>query len=597
FQVDDDVPLQAASEMLGCNKHHLHNALVTRSLAAGGEGGAAFVSNGGSRRTRGGLETLTVPLDRMQASRMRDKLIQEVYLRLFRRLVKKLNDCTGLPPGERATSTTAVGLLDMCGMENINPNGFEQLCRNYAAEKLRGKFLYDEVCGGEAMSYGARGEASHALSAKAVIHLENMRQLLDMFEGHLGLIHLADDECVCPEGNSQSFVNKLKLTAAEGLIYQQPQDSDTGKHAHDPKVAVVGDGKKPSPAGVLDGPTGSGTSNSAWSALNEPHKSKEPCFHIKHFTGTVRYTAADLLEKNVGGIGQSLLDLLDDACSNELVGELSRSSHYRQAKNRDGRRATTADGIADHRRQNVHQRRINESVLSQHRRQINGLLDDIEGTKVRHIFCVKPNDEFCSSFFDGTALLRQLSTAGIVAATEKGAMSLPHGRRVDKHAFFKDFRIVPGAIQRQGNCCKLGYNTILFSRDGVWESLERQRNAIKIRSCKTIQRAWRQRVRRLYAYAEWQKHLSAEAERTTAADQRQRRQEEERQRALETPRLHSATASRGAMPSHEPHAIRLEHKNCRSALGFMPNRTAIFASSHAIAVRDAQRMQEAAHTA
>lgn len=64
--------------MLGCNKHHLRNALVTRSLAAGGEGGAAFVSSGGSRRTRGGVETLTVPLSKDQACRARNKLAQEV---------------------------------------------------------------------------------------------------------------------------------------------------------------------------------------------------------------------------------------------------------------------------------------------------------------------------------------------------------------------------------------------------------------------------------------------------------------------------------------------------------------------------------------
>ena len=82
-QVGDEAPLEAASEMLGCNKHHLRNALLTRNLAAGGEGGSGFVSNGGSRRTRGGLETLTVPLSKAQAFRARDKLAQEVRLSLF----------------------------------------------------------------------------------------------------------------------------------------------------------------------------------------------------------------------------------------------------------------------------------------------------------------------------------------------------------------------------------------------------------------------------------------------------------------------------------------------------------------------------------
>lgn len=103
--------------------------------------------------------------------------------------------------------------------------------------------------------------------------------------GPVGLIHLADDECVCPEGNSRSFVNKLLLTAAEDLVQQQPQDSDPCKTAHDPTTAVVGIGKEPSFVGAFAGAASSGASSSAWPVLNEPQKSKEPCFHIKHFMG------------------------------------------------------------------------------------------------------------------------------------------------------------------------------------------------------------------------------------------------------------------------------------------------------------------------
>lgn len=50
---------------------------------------------------------------------------------------------------------------------------------------------------------------------------------------------------------------------------------------------------------------------------------------MKTELGPLQYTAADLVEKNRGGIGQNLLDLLDDACTNDLVGDGSRSSRYR----------------------------------------------------------------------------------------------------------------------------------------------------------------------------------------------------------------------------------------------------------------------------
>lgn len=68
--------------------------------------------------------------------------------------------------------------------------------------------------------------------------------------------------------------------------------------------------------------------------------------------------------------------------------------------------------------------------------------------QVRHVFCVKPNNELSSSSLDGKVVLRQLSTAGVAAAAQAQVRSLPAGRRVDKRAFFREFSVVPGAIQR-----------------------------------------------------------------------------------------------------------------------------------------------------
>lgn len=74
-----------------------------------------------------------------------------------------------------------------------------------------------------------------------------------------------------------------------------------------------------------------------------PHKTlahtHHPCFFSQNslcdrsvsLVGPVQYSAADLIEKNAGGVGQNLLDLLDDACTNEVVGERSRSRRYRSA--------------------------------------------------------------------------------------------------------------------------------------------------------------------------------------------------------------------------------------------------------------------------
>lgn len=73
--------------MLGCNKDHLRNALLTRRLSAGdgdvprdGENGRLW-ERGTSKRSRGGGgsgEMLTVPLNRDQAVKAKDTLVKEV---------------------------------------------------------------------------------------------------------------------------------------------------------------------------------------------------------------------------------------------------------------------------------------------------------------------------------------------------------------------------------------------------------------------------------------------------------------------------------------------------------------------------------------
>lgn len=75
----DEAPFEAAREMLGCKKHDLLNALLTRRLAAGGVDSKAHVSRESSRRRRQrGGEMLVVPLNRQEAEGARDKLAQEV---------------------------------------------------------------------------------------------------------------------------------------------------------------------------------------------------------------------------------------------------------------------------------------------------------------------------------------------------------------------------------------------------------------------------------------------------------------------------------------------------------------------------------------
>ena len=99
------------------------------------------------------------PLTQQQCADTRDALAKALYLHLFDWLVSRLNErLSRCQPWEARTPTTAgaaagvvpksavggdrfVGLLDIFGFENFAVNSLEQLCINFANEKLQSQFI------------------------------------------------------------------------------------------------------------------------------------------------------------------------------------------------------------------------------------------------------------------------------------------------------------------------------------------------------------------------------------------------------------------------------------------------------------------------
>ena len=62
-------------------------------------------------------------------------IAKELYNRMFNWLVYKLNQ-TVLPQGVNYRQLTSIGILDIFGFEVFDVNTLEQLCINFANEKL-----------------------------------------------------------------------------------------------------------------------------------------------------------------------------------------------------------------------------------------------------------------------------------------------------------------------------------------------------------------------------------------------------------------------------------------------------------------------------
>ena len=109
-----DYLLQACSH-LGLDKTDVDKALCFRRM-----------------ETREGV--IQIPLNVKQAQDLRDAMAKEIYRLIFDFLVRRVNETIFNGPGESGLS---IGVLDIFGFELFEVNSFEQLCINYANEKLQ----------------------------------------------------------------------------------------------------------------------------------------------------------------------------------------------------------------------------------------------------------------------------------------------------------------------------------------------------------------------------------------------------------------------------------------------------------------------------
>uniref|UniRef100_A0A0D9WJ42 Myosin motor domain-containing protein n=1 Tax=Leersia perrieri TaxID=77586 RepID=A0A0D9WJ42_9ORYZ len=109
--------LNAAAELLMCDRGKLENALIKRKI-----------------NTPEGVITTTV--DPNSATVSRDGLAKQIYSQLFDWLVNRLNASIG----QDENSEHLIGVLDIYGFESFKTNSFEQLCINFTNEKLQQHF-------------------------------------------------------------------------------------------------------------------------------------------------------------------------------------------------------------------------------------------------------------------------------------------------------------------------------------------------------------------------------------------------------------------------------------------------------------------------
>ncbi|GMJ11470.1 ARABIDOPSIS THALIANA MYOSIN 1, myosin 2, ARABIDOPSIS THALIANA MYOSIN 4 [Hibiscus trionum] len=241
-EASNDEALISAARLLGCASHDLNQALCAHTIHAdkGSDKGSI-------------VKKFTL----QQASDARDALAKWIYAYLFDWLVEKINKL--LDVGKQHDGRS-ISILDIYGFESCKKNSFEQLCINYANERLQQHFNR-HLLKLEQEEYELDG-----IDGVKVDFVDN-QECLDLFEKKsIGLLSLLDEESNSPDANDSTFVSKLKQHLSGNSCFK-------------------GD--------------------------------KSRAFGVRHFAGEVLYDTNGFLKKNQDTLNTELIELLS-SCESQF---------------------------------------------------------------------------------------------------------------------------------------------------------------------------------------------------------------------------------------------------------------------------------------
>ncbi|KAI5191044.1 myosin V [Nematocida sp. AWRm77] len=108
-------------------------------------------------------------------------------------------------PLQEPSEGCKIGVLDIYGFEIMKSNGLDQLCINYANEKIQAEYVRRVIV-----------ENRKAFEEEGIEleRLSMLSQAESVFEGSLGLVKLLDEESFLPGGSTQSLLQKISSLGA-----------------------------------------------------------------------------------------------------------------------------------------------------------------------------------------------------------------------------------------------------------------------------------------------------------------------------------------------------------------------------------------------
>ncbi|ERE68599.1 myosin-XIX [Cricetulus griseus] len=197
------------------------------------------------------------PCSRAECDTRRDCLAKLIYARLFNWLVSVINSSIC---ADSSSWTAFIGLLDVYGFESFPDNSLEQLCINYANEKLQQHFV---------AHYLKAQQEEYAVEGLewSFVNYQDNQTCLDLLEGSpISICSLINEEC------------RLNRPSSAAQLQSRIESALAGKPC-----------------------------------LGHNKLSREPSFVVVHFAGPVRYHTEGLVEKNKDPVPPELTGLLQQS--------------------------------------------------------------------------------------------------------------------------------------------------------------------------------------------------------------------------------------------------------------------------------------------
>ncbi|XP_045111406.1 unconventional myosin-XIX-like [Portunus trituberculatus] len=237
--------LTIACQLLGLDEDHVTGTLTVHTIN---------VISGGK------VNVFHKPLEReSQCAERRDALMQLLYQTLFLHIVNFINSKISV---HRSMWSHFMGILDIYGFESFENNSLEQLCINYANERLQQAFI---------LRYLATEH--EILKEEGFLEIDipytDNSNCVMVIDSHVSVFAILNEECQL----------KRDVKEEEACVRICNALEDTG---------------------VVSAP---------------PYHKPNPGFVIKHYAGPVQYEAHGLLHKNKDDVPLEVLQLLTDSGS------------------------------------------------------------------------------------------------------------------------------------------------------------------------------------------------------------------------------------------------------------------------------------------